>query len=351
MKNLSIVFLTGFYLFLISDLVNAESFNTEDIYKQDWYLKALGEYDNTKNIPSSLANKLNGEPCGNRIHRKVIKYLKRSSQSRQLANLTMKWAGDCKLGKPIIAGYLLEASMAYRIIGEIDKAKSAAEKMVALLPHSYQAKLQLAASQLILGEFESAIEQYTWVFQTIKPSKIGYSIYNKFIDSFENVGRGCDAIDLYRLMIRAKNPDNKDYIQGRINTLQNEYSCNSVESDSIQLRSYNGVVPIEVSINGVSGVFVFDTGATTTSVNLNFANKSGLIFNKKRIVRINTANGVSNAYASHAREINVENRGVGSGQVLVLQNTDSLGKYDGLLGMNIISRFSIEKNGSKWILK
>jgi clan AA aspartic protease (TIGR02281 family) len=242
--------------------------------------------------------------------------------------------------------------MNYRGIGQTYKAKVVAEQMVELIPQSGQARMQLAASLVNLGQHEDAIEQYTWVFQLIHPSTIGYSIYTKVIDSLENVGRGCDAIDFYRLMLRQRNPGNAEDVQSRIDVLQNKFTCGSSASEIIRVATKNGKVSsINVSINGVDGEFVFDTGASVTSVNLGFANKSGLKLNSKNKVKIHTANGSSYAFNSHSKKIQVENVDIGSGQIIVLQNTDSLGKYDGLLGMNIISRFDIDKNDSEWILK
>jgi clan AA aspartic protease (TIGR02281 family) len=329
--------------------------NKEKFYRsiiEKYLVLTLGENSGLQSIPATLAKQLTLEPCDNQLHRKVIKYLRTSDQSRVLADLALEWATECKLDKSIIAGYYLESTMNYRSIGQTDKAKFVAEQMVELIPQSGQARMQLAASLVNLGQHEDAIEQYTWVFQLIHPSTIGYSIYNKVIDSLEHVGRGCDAIDFYRLMLRQKKPGNAEDVQSRIDGLQNKFTCGSIAQELIRIATKNGQVStVKVSINGVGGNFVFDTGASVTSVNLDFANKSGLKLNSKSKVKIHTANGSSFAFNSHSEKIQVENVDIGSGQIIVLQNTDSLGKYDGLLGMNIISRFDIDKNGSEWILK
>ncbi len=304
------------------------------------------------NLSPSLAEKLTLEPCDSQIHRKVIKYLRKADQSRALADLTWKWSAECKLDKSKVSSYLLEATTNYRSIGETGKAKLAAERLVERLPQSGQARMQLAANLMNLDQYEEAAEQYTWVFQLIRPSSIAYSIYHQAINSLEQLGRGCEAIDLYRLMLRQRNPGNSEDVEARIDILQNKFICGSSTSEPIRIATKNGKVSfIKVSINGVEGEFVFDTGASITSVSLDFANKSGLKLNPKMKVKIQTANGSSYAFNSHSRKIQVENVDMGSGQIIVLQNRGSLGKYDGLLGMNIISRFDIEKTTNEWVLK
>ena len=99
------------------------------------------------------------------------------------------------------------------------------------------------------------------------------------------------------------------------------------------------MVKLPVTINGVRGNFVLDTGATFVSLKAAFAQK----IEQDSTVRLHTANGI--AEGKRGRAATIQLRSLQANDVAVVVQPDGQGTFgegvDGLLGMSFLSRFKV----------
>lgn len=108
------------------------------------------------------------------------------------------------------------------------------------------------------------------------------------------------------------------------------------------------VVKLAVTINGVRGNFILDTGATFVSLRAGFAEKAKVDVNQDSSIKLHTANGIAEAKRGQAKLVQL--RSLTASNVAVVVQDDAKATYgaaiDGLLGMSFLSRFNIAIEGN-----
>lgn len=105
-------------------------------------------------------------------------------------------------------------------------------------------------------------------------------------------------------------------------------------------RTKQDVTLAKVSINGVKGTFVVDSGASVVTVDTAFAEKAKITSQNARKILTHTANGVAEATLTTAA--NVELGKVHAQNVSTAIISKPIGKgIDGLLGMSFLARFDV----------
>lgn len=105
-------------------------------------------------------------------------------------------------------------------------------------------------------------------------------------------------------------------------------------------RTKQDVTLARVSINGVAGTFVVDTGASVVTVDAAFAKKAKITSQNSRKVLTHTANGVTEATLTTSDS--VELRKVRAENVSTAIISKPIGNgVDGLLGMSFLARFDV----------
>jgi aspartyl protease family protein len=106
-------------------------------------------------------------------------------------------------------------------------------------------------------------------------------------------------------------------------------------------RSHHVALP--VSINGLRGNFLLDTGATYVSLKKAFADQAKVQIDQGSTVRLHTANGIAEGKRGRAAVIQV--RSLQAKDVPVVVRDDGKTGFaecvDGLLGMSFLSRFKV----------
>ncbi|WP_271898488.1 aspartyl protease family protein [Candidatus Phyllobacterium onerii] len=110
------------------------------------------------------------------------------------------------------------------------------------------------------------------------------------------------------------------------------------------------VITAKVSINGVSGIFVVDTGASFVSLTRRFAERAKVPLSGDLSVRMQSANGISLAQRSSAKQIRIGRVEAKDVAAIVLADSDKpLGDgIDGLLGRSFLSRFDVSFGARDW---
>jgi aspartyl protease family protein len=161
----------------------------------------------------------------------------------------------------------------------------------------------------------------------------------------------CEAIAPITLWV-ALDPAARDTSQTRKIIADYESQGNCVAStgsrkESFPLRGGKDVVTVKAAINGVSGLFVLDTGASYVSVKAAFASRAKISDAGASEITLITANGQSKAKLSRADKVAL-GKLEATNVPVAIQTTDdkSFGAgVDGLLGMSFLSRFEVQMAG------
>ena len=74
-------------------------------------------------------------------------------------------------------------------------------------------------------------------------------------------------------------------------------------AEAFTVPRLNDVVNLPVTINGIRGTFILDTGATFVSLTNSFAQKAAVEIDQASIVRLRTANGIADGKRGRAQTI------------------------------------------------
>jgi len=116
-------------------------------------------------------------------------------------------------------------------------------------------------------------------------------------------------------------------------------------AEAFAIPRLNDVVNLPVTINGIRGTVIQDTGATFVSLKNGFAQKAGVEVDQESIVHLRTANGIVDGKRGRAQTIQLRSL-VAKDVPIVVQAGGAYGDgIDGLLGMSFLSRFNINIDG------
>lgn len=105
-------------------------------------------------------------------------------------------------------------------------------------------------------------------------------------------------------------------------------------------RTKQDVTLAKVSINGVKGTFVVDTGASVVTVDTAFAEKAKITSQNSRKILTHTANGVAEATLTTAANIELGKVRAENISTAIISKPIGNG-VDGLLGMSFLARFDV----------
>ena len=202
-----------------------------------------------------------------------------------------------------------------------------------------------------LKDFSSALTDYLNSVQLLgEPSSISPQNFYDISRMYAALGRYCDAITPLETFVffdpaRRRTAQITKLIseyasKGRCDVL---YAGGSARVSRLSLPGMTGVNTLIVTINGVSGNFLLDTGATYVAVTSNFGLKAKLNMENAIQLPIKTVGGNIVADLGYAATVNVGAAQGYSVPVAVLRGSaDPFGnRLDGLLGMSFLARFQL----------
>ncbi|MEM9473171.1 MAG: retropepsin-like aspartic protease, partial [Pseudomonadota bacterium] len=185
--------------------------------------------------------------------------------------------------------------------------------------------------------------------------RVSSSVFMNQAKMYQKLGRICEAITPIQTWI-SLDPANRDTPQPNrtIARYEEEGDCGrSYTSGSAKIRQRNSKsVVVGVKVNGVSGKFLLDTGASYVSVNKRFAERAKLQTSGGSRVMLRTANGIVHGRVTVADTVSVQNAKASQVTVVTLEGSeDQLGKQlDGLLGLSFLARFDLSFAKGVWTL-
>jgi aspartyl protease family protein len=194
------------------------------------------------------------------------------------------------------------------------------------------------------GLAEKAVDDYVTAIELFgDKDRIFSTSYFNMARLYEKLGRFCDAV----LPIQAWVSLNPKHDTSQTRTIIANYMtkgrCATETRGSAEVFAVpgpNDIVNLTVTINGIRGTLVLDTGATFVSLRNSFAQKAGVEIDQESIVRLRTANGIVDGKRGRAQTIQLRSLLAKDVPIVVQDGAYGLG-IDGLLGMSFLSRFAI----------
>jgi clan AA aspartic protease (TIGR02281 family) len=198
------------------------------------------------------------------------------------------------------------------------------------------------------GQARAAIDDYLTAIELF-PNKqqIANVSYVAMAANHAKLGQYCDAATAINSWV-SLNPARNDTSQMR--AIVGDYTTKgrcptgaAAGEEVFPLARGGNVVKLQVTVNGVRGTFLLDTGATFVSLRQSFADKAKVAVDPDSSVRLHTANGIVSARRGRADTIQL--RSLSAKDVAIVVQTDAKGTYgdgvDGLLGMSFLSHFKL----------
>jgi predicted aspartyl protease len=205
-----------------------------------------------------------------------------------------------------------------------------------------------------LKNFPAALNDYIVSLQLSgTPARVAGFLFYDIARMYATLGRFCDAITAVETFV-AFDPAKRRTQQSVSMIL--EYSkkgdCGvdyARGTAKVSLKGGEGVQTLAVSVNGVTGNFVVDTGATYLNVTADFFEKAKMTPSAGVRIPIKTVGATVQATLGTAGVVAVGNAVARNVTVAVIQDSrDPFGaRIDGLLGMSFLARFNtrITPNG------
>lgn len=284
------------------------------------------------------------EKCDSKARGALMNDLARLSYNRESAITAENYDAKCSASTDA----LTRAYNGYSKINDHDKGVEVASKLIKAVNYNsnyyYWRGLSLKAKNL----HERALDDFITASQLVfDKRKLRSNIFINQAKMYEKLGRFCQAMTPIQTFVsfdpaKRNNEKTRAIIEkyNKLGGCGNQYASGTTK---IPLTSTKAIYA-KVSVNGVTGLFLVDTGASYVALNKKFADKAGLSGGAKSKIVLQTANGLSFGSVAVAQQVGVQNAKAQDVTVVIMGNGNSpLGKkLDGLLGLSFLARFDIK---------
>lgn len=285
------------------------------------------------------------EPCDRKAIVTLGEALRKEGYRREAANAHVRFSETCQGGHPqslqLAANILLDLS-------DYPTTVAVATMYIALLPFDDNGYFLRAVGHDRGGEPRKAIDDYITAIELFgDKSRISSVGYLGLARSYERIGQPCDAALAIQTWV-ALNPVRNETSQTRamIAGYMAKGGCAVEEKRNevvIPIVRRGDVVTVPVVVNGVTGNFIVDTGATFVMLTHGFSQKANADVDQSSTIKITTANGAADARRGRAKSVRLRTIEAKDVPIVVHANPKETfgGRYDGLLGMSFLSRFNV----------
>jgi clan AA aspartic protease (TIGR02281 family) len=288
---------------------------------------------------------LSREPCDQKAIEELGAALEKVGRRREAATVHISFSATCP------GHYAPSLRIAINILftlSDYTRAASVASDLIALEPFRDNGYYLRAVANDRAGLSKQAIDDYVTAIALFgNKDQISSVAYLGMARDYEKLGQFCDAVLPIESWI-ALNPARNDTSQMRAiiadYTAKGHCQAGAASGEEVfKVARQNSVVKLPVSINGVPGNLILDTGATFVSLTATFAQKAKVQIDQDSSVRIHTANGVADGKQGRAATIQL--RTLAAKDVPIVVQADAKAAYgdgvDGLLGMSFLSHFNV----------
>jgi clan AA aspartic protease (TIGR02281 family) len=298
------------------------------------------------NEPVKLAlEALSREPCDQKAIEELGAALEKVGRRREAATAHISFSATCP---GHYAPSLRTAVNILLSLSDYAGAASVASNLIALEPYNDNGYYLRAVARDRAGLLKPAIDDYVTAIELFgNKDRISSVAYLAMARGYERLGQFCDAVLPIETWV-SLNPARNDTSQTRAiiadYTAKGRCQPGATGGEEVfKIGRQNSIFKLPVSINGVPGTLVLDTGATFVSLTSTFAQKAKVQIDQDSAVRIHTANGMSEGKQGRAATIQL--RSLAAKDVPVVVQSDAKAAYgdgvDGLLGMSFLSHFKV----------
>ena len=291
------------------------------------------------------------ERCDGRAVSTLAEVVAKSGDDRWAAKALIGWSAACGPDN------LVQQRRATDLLLQIHDYAAAAEiaaRLVDAHPGTADYWYLQAKADVGLHKPEAALLGFAnTIHLSAAPGRVGAWVFYEMSDLYAAEHRYCEAIgpieDYVSIDPGSRGPGKA---QRLIETYASQGHCPAFASGSASLPIAGGnVVHVRASIDGVTGTFVVDTGASFVTVDAGFAAKAHLAPPAAGAkLRSETANGA--VYTRLATATLLKVGGVQAHQVPVAILDKPLGTgVDGLLGRSFLSRFDVTMGATTLTMK
>ncbi|MFY0612016.1 MAG: TIGR02281 family clan AA aspartic protease [Hyphomicrobiaceae bacterium] len=283
------------------------------------------------------------ETCDKIAVRELGRAVSKAGFRRQAAKLHLSFSDRCGGHPPSLRA----AANDLLTISDYGQAVYVTTKLIELEPFRDNGYYLRGLAYYRGYQFEPAIDDFITAIELFADkSKISSAGYLKLSKSYEQLDQFCDAIGPIEAWVAiAPNRHDTSRTRAMVNSLRERGQCSAkaTERERFRIRRRGHTIRLRAKINGVSGRFIIDTGATFVALKRSFAEKAKVTINESTSIRLSTANGIVMAKRGRADQIQL--RSLSAENIPIVVQSDKSGTYGkgihGLLGMSFLSRFNI----------
>jgi clan AA aspartic protease (TIGR02281 family) len=287
---------------------------------------------------------LGREPCDREAITALGQALERIGRKRDAASAYASFSGACGGHAPSLRA----AANILLALSDYTGATAIASDLIKLEPREDGNYYLRAVAYDRAGMAKKAIDDYATAIELFgNKVNIGSDSYLAIARNHEKLGQYCDAALSIESWV-ALNPERNDSsrMQAIIADDTAKGNCNAVNSRSeeeFRIPAQKNVVRLPVTVNGVRGTFIMDTGATFVTMHAAFAQRANVQIDQDSSIQMHSANGV--VEGKRGRAASIQLRSLQAKDVVVVVQPGGQTTYgqgiDGLLGMSFLSRFKV----------
>lgn len=286
------------------------------------------------------------QPCGIGILSVLIETLENNARHDIATSIGASALKNCSLDQAASWKIATKVLMLAATSGDQSARRVAVAVLERDFPNELQTKIESAVLHHDNQQYDVAAEKFYELFSVAPPNKLGVALYKDYHETLVALGKYCQAADLYSVMLMHNEIVDAYIAQDAIEKAEKQGQCSvsSAQEEKpilLSLSDQNSFM-IDVVINGVKGVFLVDTGASITALSNEYARAAKLASAESSIIIVNGVGGVANARLTTVDEAKVGTFSVSRFDVAVMEEPSALLGYDGLIGMNVLSRFKIK---------
>jgi predicted aspartyl protease len=289
-------------------------------------------------------DQLRREPCYRDAVVKLGNELIDAGYPREAATSLRSFATRC--GNP--RQVLPLAYEALRRVGDFAGALEVAKQLVDAAPENGTFRYWRAESYDQVGDFAHALDDYIASIGLVGnlQNVIGDAFY-KLARTYDKLGRPCDAVAPIELYV-SLDPAHRSTPQ--ISKIISDYSikghCDLQHANGttrIAFATGSDVHLVPVIVNGATGNFIVDTGASFVTITPQFAARAKVTADTGGQITLQTAGGKLVVALGHANSVAVGKAEAANVIVGISRSGENPfgSRIDGLLGMTFLSRFNV----------
>lgn len=290
------------------------------------------------------------EPCDWNSTYLFARDLQQSGYARQGAKVLQTFSAKCK---PSDTALYTAADMLYGL-SDLPAALKISDEILDMSPDQSQFYYLRALILHDLKRYKEALDAYgSLMGLTGDLSALNGEVFRRMSLSYVALGQYCEAMTPLRTWISiAPSTNDTPATRAVIQEYNVKGKCQgnyAAGKDHFPTQGKD-VITATVSVNGVPGNFVVDTGASVVTLTGSFAAKAKLPLSGDATVRMQAAGGVFLAERSSAKQLRVGHVEGDDVEAIVLSGGDKpLGDgIDGLLGRSFLSRFDVTFGQKEW---